>query len=56
MKTNEQVRVNFKQLGVDLTKRQVSKARMGKGSLPKLARKFIKNGRFKKAASVIQSF
>lgn len=54
MKTNEQIRVNFKQLGVDLTKRQISKALLGKGSLPKEARMFLKRGRFKNAAQAIQ--
>ena len=55
MRTHEAVRGDFKQLGVDLTRRQVSKARMGKGSLPRMAILFIKQGRFKKAAQAIQS-
>ena len=53
MKSNRQVANDFKLLDTPLTKRQVSKARMGKGSLPLKARKFIKQGLFKKAAGVI---
>jgi hypothetical protein len=54
MKTNAEVVVNFKQLGVDITKRQVSKARNGKGSLPAGAIMWIKRGRFEKAAFLIK--
>lgn len=54
MKTNKQVVRDFKVLGVTLTKRQVSKVRMGRGSLPQAAARFIRQGRFKNAAKVIE--
>ncbi len=53
MKSNRQVANDFKLLDTPLTKRQVSKARRLKGSLPLKARRFIKQGLFKKAAGVI---
>lgn len=54
MKTHAEVVVNFKQLGCDVTKRQISKARNGKGSLPYVAIRLIRQGRFAKAAFIMQ--